>query len=328
MAGSEFQLIHSYFSQPGQAMQSSQYRPDVIMGIGDDCAIVSPQSQKHLALSIDTLIAGVHFPLDTSPESIAHKALAVNLSDLAAMGAEPAWFTLSLTLPDYDERWLHQFSKSLFSLASQYNIHLIGGDTTHGSLAITIQVAGYLDKKNCLKRSGAKVGDIIAVTGSLGAAAVGLDIALQQNPQHYQCLSESEKKIALRALNYPQPRISEGLNLLGKSQCALDISDGLISDLGHILTASNVGAEINLEKLPLASALVCLEQSIAWEKALTGGDDYELCFTLPEEYWPEIKHLMPYCEAIGVITEQKGLRLLTEGGQEFNILSGGYDHFR
>lgn len=327
MSGSEFQLIQSYFSEPEQALQSELSRSDVLLGIGDDCAIVAPKSQMNLAFSIDTLVSGVHFPLNTSAAAIAHKALAVNLSDLAAMGAEPAWFTLSLTLPDYDETWLHQFSQSLFALARNNNVHLIGGDTSHGPLSITIQICGYLEQHGGLKRSGAKVGDIVAVTGALGAAAIGLDLALEQNRALYADLSDNDKQFALNALNFPQARIAEGLYLQGIAHSALDISDGLIADLGHILQASNVGAELQLDKLPLATPLVNLEQTLAREKALTGGDDYELCFTLAQEDWSAVKQKHPQFIAIGIITEEKGLRLYTAERQLYHTHSGGYDHF-
>lgn len=327
MPDSEFQLIQSYFSEPGQAMAFEQARADVVLGIGDDCAIVTPRQQANLAFSIDTLVSGVHFPHDTTPAAIAHKALTVNLSDLAAMGAEPAWFTLSLTLPDYDEAWLQQFSQSLFSLARKNNLQLIGGDTSHGPLSITIQISGYLEQNKGIQRSGAKVGDIVAVTGALGAAAIGLDIALQQNHELYTNLSESDKQYALNALNFPQARIAEGLSLQGIAHSALDISDGLIADLGHILDASHVGAELQLEKLPLSKPMFKLEQQLAWQKALTGGDDYELCFTLAKEDWPLVRQKHAQFTAIGSITREKGLRLYTAEGLLYKTRSGGYDHF-
>ena len=332
MPRSEFQLIQSYFSDPEQVS-----RPDLILGIGDDCAIVAPREQANLAFSIDTLISGVHFPHDTPPDAVAYKALAVNLSDLAAMGAEPAWFTLSLTLPEVNhnmprEAWLEKFSQALFSLAREHNIQLIGGDTTRGPLSITIQVSGYLSKHSGMKRAGAKVNDLIVVSGALGAAAMGLDIALQQNEAQYACLSEQEKQQALDALNYPKARVEEGLSLQNIAHSAVDLSDGLISDLGHILKASDVGAELALEKLPLAASLACLDKQSAWEKALSGGDDYELCFTLAEEDWPEVNKKHPKFVVIGIITAQKGLRLLAADGQgsvrqEYKIHTRGYDHF-
>ncbi len=330
MAGSEFQLIKSYFSDPEQVQRS-----DLILGIGDDCAIVAPREQTHLAFSIDTLISGVHFPHKTSADAIAYKSLAVNLSDLAAMGADPAWFTLSLTLPgdndwqaDYREQWLQQFSRSLFSLAADHNIQLIGGDTTHGSLAVTIQVCGYLEPGTALQRSTAQPGDLIAVTGKLGAAALGLDLILGNNCKQTQTLGERYKQQAIKALNYPQARIQEGLFLKHIAHSALDLSDGLLSDLGHILIASGVGAELHLEKLPLSDVLSCLSTQQAWEKALTGGDDYELCFTLAKKDWSEVKQHLPHCIIIGRVTESTGLRLVDADDQPYTIKATGYDHFR
>lgn len=354
MSGSEFQLIQRYFSEPVQ-----NGRDDLLLGIGDDCAIVAPREQSNLAFSMDTLVSGVHFPQNTPAEAIAHKALAVNLSDLAAMGAEPAWFTLSLTLPDghdlyfadsslentlckkhqyanqaaseyqkqQQEKWLQQFSGALFSLARKHHIQLIGGDTSHGPLSITIHVTGYLDPHSGLKRSGAKPGDVVAVTGALGAAAMGLNISLQQNKEQYDCLTAAEKKLALQALNFPQPRITEGLLLKTVAHAALDLSDGLISDLSHILKASDVGAELALEAIPLARSLACLTLEQAWGKALTGGDDYELCFTLDQSDWLELKKKHPQFTAIGKIFAEKGLKLKKADGQYYAIHSRGYDHF-
>lgn len=329
MSGSEFQLIQAYFSDPEQTQ-----RADVILGIGDDCAIVAPRAQAELVFSMDTLISGVHFPHHTPADAIAYKSLAVNLSDLAAMGAEPAWFTLSLSLPEFDaasHQWLNEFSLSLFSLAKQYNIQLLGGDTTHGPLSITIQVCGYIEQGGGLKRSGAKEGDIIAVSGSLGAAAIGLDIALQQNISNYHCLSESDLQSALQALNFPQARVDAGLNLRKIAHSAVDLSDGLFSDLGHILNVSQVAAVIDVEKIPLADSLACMDKEAAWEKALTGGDDYELCFTLSEDNWPEMSQKYPEFTAIGRIiaqqTSQTQYLLLKNNGEEFLLHSRGYDHF-
>lgn len=329
MSGSEFQLIQAYFSDPQQIN-----RPDVILGIGDDCAIVAPREKSELVFSTDTLISGVHFPHHTPADAIAYKSLAVNLSDLAAMGAEPAWFILNLSLPKFDEaarQWLKSFSQSLFRLAKAHNIQLLGGDTTQGSLSITIQVAGYVAPGDGIRRSGAKEGDVIAVTGALGAAAIGLDIALQQNEANYACLSATDKQSALQALNYPQPRIKAGLDLQKIAHSALDLSDGLYSDLGHILKSSAVSAIIELDKLPLAKVLDCMDQETAWEKALTGGDDYELCFTLAEKDWLEVEISNPEFTEIGRIVSQRSdrrqLRLIKNNGEELLIHSRGYDHF-
>lgn len=329
MAGAEFQLIKSYFSDPEQVQ-----RTDLVLGIGDDCAIVDPKKKAHLAFSIDTLVSGVHFPQQTSAQAIAYKSLAVNLSDLAAMGAEPAWFTLSLTLPgneqwdaDFREQWLKDFSHSLFSLATEHSMQLIGGDTSHGNLSITIQICGYLEQNKGLRRSNAQVGDLIIVTGKLGGAAVGLELLLEKNTAHYHALSEHDKQQAIEALNYPQARIKEGLYLKNIAHSALDLSDGLVSDLEHILTASGVGATLQLEKLPLAQSLSSLSKELAWNKALTGGDDYELCFTLAAKDWSEVQKKLPHCTIIGNIDAQKGLRLLNADSNEYCIKVKGYDHF-
>lgn len=322
MSASEFQLIQSWFSGAFQAP-----REDVILGIGDDCAIVSPTQNTHLAFSVDTLVSGIHFPLHTSASAVAHKALAVNLSDLAAMGATPAWFTLSLTLPEADEVWLEAFSRALFSLASQFDISLIGGDTSRGPLSVTIQVCGYLPESGGMRRSAARDGDIIALTGKLGEASIGLDIVLQQHSEYYSCLQEEEKQNAIKALEYPMPRIREGRALEKTAHAALDISDGLYSDLGHILEASLLGADIELDAVPLAESLKCLPQQLAWQKALTGGDDYELCFTMAPHDWHIISQQYPEFTAIGVVGKKMGLRLKKNNGQLFTMDTKGYDHF-
>ena len=327
MPGSEFNLIQKFFTEPGRILSERQSHADIVLGMGDDCAIISPSNNQQLVIAIDTLISGVHFPEQTSPEAIAHKALAVNLSDLAAMGAEPAWFTLALTLPEADERWLASFSSALFKLAAEYHIALIGGDTTRGKLAITIQVAGYVPQGRALLRSSACVGDIIAVTGELGAASIGLDIVLGQNHKMFQCLSEQQQQAALLALNYPSPKIKEGLLLRDYAHAALDLSDGLLSDLGHILKASAVGADVFLEQLPLAESLQCLEPEQAWQRALAGGDDYQLCFTLDPEKWQQLKNIAPQFSAIGLITDSHELRLLNSSGELFQPRNGGYKHF-
>ncbi len=336
MPGSEFNIIQRFFTEPARLLSDRQGHSDIVLGIGDDCAIISPPvigppvappDNQQLVVSIDTLISGVHFPEQTSPQAIAHKALAVNLSDLAAMGAEPCWFTLALTLPEADESWLASFSSALFKLAEEYNIALIGGDTTRGKLAITIQVAGYVPQGKALLRSGAQVGDIIAVSGELGAASIGLDIVLEKNQKTYHCLSEKQQQAALFALNYPSPKIKEGLLLRNYAHAALDLSDGLLSDLGHILKASAVGADVFLEQLPLAESLQCLAPEQAWERALSGGDDYQLCFTLDSDKWQQLKNIEPHFTAIGVITDTHKLRLLNRSGELFLPRNGGYNHF-
>ena len=327
MPGSEFNIIQTFFTDPARSLSDRQGRSDIALGIGDDCAIINSPDNQQLVVSIDTLISGIHFPEQTSPQAIAYKSLAVNLSDLAAMGAEPAWFTLALTLPEADESWLASFSSALFKLAEEFNISLIGGDTTRGKLAITIQVAGYVPSGRALLRSGARAGDIIALTGPLGAASIGLDIVLGKNHKTYQCLSEKQQQTALLALNYPSPKIKEGLLLREYAHAVLDLSDGLLSDLGHILKAGAVGADVFLEQLPLAESLQCLETEQAWERALTGGDDYQLCFTVEPEKWQQLQAIAPQFVAIGVITDSHELRLLNSSGKLFHPRNGGYNHF-
>ncbi len=332
MSGSEFQLIQKYFLDP-QDIDITQ-RDDVLLGIGDDCAIVQPKPGKQIVFSLDTLNSGVHFPHNTSADAIAHKALTVNLSDLAAMGAQPNWFTLGLSLPGADhwstlkrQQWLDDFSSSLFSLAKTHNIQLIGGDTTHGPLSISIQICGYIESDKALLRSNAQCDDIIVVTGALGAASLGLDIALQQNSHYYEHLSNEKKQIALDALNYPQAKVSEALLLSNHAHAAIDISDGLIADLGHILKASQCGATLYLEKIPLSPVLSSLPKKIAWQKALSGGDEYQLCFCISQQKWQAIKNQLPDSVEIGYINNSLKLTVLTEDGQDYLINSDGYNHF-
>jgi len=233
----EFDIIRRYF-------QEKTHRNDIVrIGIGDDAAVLNIQTDTNLVVAVDTLVAGVHFPLNTTPHDIGFKALAVNLSDLAAMGATPCWMTLALTLPQADELWLSEFSKGLFVLADKFHVALGGGDTTQGPLTISIQVGGVVTKDKALLRSGAKPGDVILVTGMLGDAARGLQLLQQQDsdiPDEY-----------LAQLNRPSPRIAAGQQLLDVATACIDISDGLYSDLSHITTASGVGAIIELEPLPL-----------------------------------------------------------------------------
>jgi thiamine-monophosphate kinase len=278
-------------------------RPDVLQGIGDDCARVQVQSGYELAVTTDTLVAGVHFPVDTPPHAIGYKSLAVNLSDLAAMGAEPAWITLALTLPAADMNWLASFAEGFFGLARQYGVQLIGGDTTQGPLSITVQAQGFIPQGQAITRGGAKPGDYICVTGFLGEAGLNL---LKHN-------SGEMAAGAHNRLNYPEPRIIAGIALRGIASAAIDVSDGLIADLGHILTMSGVGARLTLEELPLSAAMLAdQDPAKMYELALTAGDDYELCFTIGEQH---IERINP------------GLRIYRRGGEPLEIASGGYEHF-
>ena len=301
-------------------------REDVIQGIGDDCARVQVPDGHELAITTDTLIAGVHFPEKTSPHAIGFKSLAANLSDLAAMGAEPAWVTLALSLPTNNFLWLDQFAEGFYTLAEEHQVALIGGDTTCGPLAITIQAQGLIPKGEAITRSGAKVGDYICVTGALGEAGYEL-MRLGGKPQ---------QPTIVNRLNYPIPRISVGLALREIASSAIDVSDGLIADLGHILNASQVGARIILEDLPISSAMRGHEdQAMMFQLALTAGDDYELCFTVPDEHIERLNQLqydlnLPI-KHIGNIEEQPGLRIHRPDGEPLVINAGssggGYDHF-
>ncbi|HAG4689265.1 TPA: thiamine-phosphate kinase [Salmonella enterica] len=273
MACGEFSLIARYFDR----VRSS--RLDVETGIGDDCALLNIPEKQTLAISTDTLVAGNHFLPNIDPADLAYKALAVNLSDLAAMGADPAWLTLALTLPEVDEPWLEAFSDSLFALLNYYDMQLIGGDTTRGPLSMTLGIHGYIPAGRALKRSGAKPGDWIYITGTPGDSAAGL--AVLQN--RLQVSEETDAHYLIHRHLRPTPRILHGQALRDIASAAIDLSDGLISDLGHIVKASGCGARVDVDALPKSDAMmrhVDDGQALRW--ALSGGEDYELCFTVPE----------------------------------------------
>jgi thiamine-monophosphate kinase len=317
---SEFDIIRRYFEHHGPA------RADVALGIGDDAALLAPPSGQQLAVSVDTLVAGVHFPLETGPEAIGHKSLAVNLSDLAAMGAEPAWATLALTLPAADEAWLAAFCEGFFAAAREHNVALVGGDTTHGPLSITVQIMGFVPPGQALTRAGAKAGDDVFVTGTLGDAGAGLRV-VQGTLRVSSAIGEQLKA----RLDRPTPRVAAGLALRGLASAAIDISDGLAADLGHILEASDVGAELELAKLPLSDALRQCGLPEPWRLVATAGDDYELCFTLPPENEREALARLAAlgCPAtrIGTITAAPGLKCVDTSGKVVTLDATGYDHF-
>jgi len=312
---SEFELIQQFFSN------SDTCRPDVSLGVGDDCALLNVPAGKELVVSIDTLVEGVHFIKGADPEALGHKSLAVNLSDLAAMGAEPAWVTLALTLPSVDENWLAAFCRGFARLAAEHNVQLVGGDTTRGPLNISIQAHGFVDAGSALRRDAAQPGDLIYVTGTLGDAGLAL-----QAPQNNLPLS-----IQLR-LDRPTPRLAEGQALIGLANAAIDISDGLISDLGHICDASGVGAVLQVKDLPCSQA-VCdhIQMSNDWSLPLSAGDDYELCVTVAAEKQAEVERLAMDFECgltkVGYIEAQPGIRCLRADGQDFQQVSAGYEHF-
>ncbi len=267
----EFELIKRYFTE--QVVK----RKEVTLGIGDDCALISPPLNQEIAITTDTLVSGVHFPENTSPRAIGHKAVAVNLSDLAAMGAEPSWISIAITLPAIDKEWIDEFCQGVFELCEYFNVQLIGGDTTQGPLSITITAQGLCPEGTALKRSGATPGEWIYVTGEIGDAALAL--------KHSQGELEIEpafRESVLERLDFPKPRVLAGQTIRLYASAAIDLSDGLIADLTHICYQSNVGANIVLENLPLSKGMTATLGDKAASLALNGGDDYELLFVVAE----------------------------------------------
>ena len=307
----EFELIQNYFNWPLSD-------PGIELGIGDDAAIFNLDSGYQLVTTTDTLSEGVHFFKNDSPEDIAYKSLAVNLSDIAAMGATAKCFTLALTLPKLDEIWLKQFSQSLKQTSKKYNVSLIGGDTTRGPLNITITMMGVVETSKAIKRSGARNGDNIYVSGEIGDAALCLKKINAGERPH---------KAELIKLNRPIPRIELGSALKGIANSCIDISDGLEQDLSHIIKASKVGAMVDIQELPLSQSMIkYIENNNDWALPLCGGDDYELCFTAPENFNSEIINIAEFCKIkitkIGVINDSKDLKIKGYDGQGHS-----YQHF-
>ncbi len=291
----EFKLIDRYFNW---ACYHS-----VSLGVGDDCAVIDATLHTQTVTSVDTLIEGVHFPKNTSAADIAYKALAVNLSDLAAMGATPKYFTLALTLPELNEAWLSEFSEALKQLSGEYKLDLIGGDTTKGALSITINIIGEVEVGRALLRSGAEVDDFIYVSNVIGDAAY----AWQQIEQ-----GDRPSDFCLERFNRPTPRVTLAQELVGVANACIDLSDGLQQDLSHILKRSKVGANINIDAIPLSDEVSSyINTTQDWCIALAGGDDYELCFTVPEARINALKmiekNLGMTLTKIGVITTNQSL---------------------
>ena len=314
---SEFDLIQRYFTRP---------TPSAVLGVGDDAALIQPSPDMQLAVSADMLVAGRHFSYVDGPGTVGHKSLAVNLSDMAAMGANPRWVLLSLSLMEPDEAWLRGFSGGFFGLAQKYGVELIGGDTTRGPLTIAIQIMGEVPPGQALRRDGAKPGDEIWVSGTLGNAALAL-AHMRRSVE----LTPLEAAACLPALHLPQPRVALGIALRGLATSAIDISDGLLADLGHILERSEVAAEIEFKQIPVSDTMrKHLQDEPARNCILAGGDDYELCFTVPEKHHQEILALSKKLDLpltfIGKIQSGKGLTVL-DGGQPLSITATGFDHF-
>ena len=318
-------------------------RGDVRLGIGDDAALLAVPAGQLLAVSTDTLVAGVHFPQDTAAYDVGWKALAVNLSDLAAMGATPAWALLALTLPSADKAWTAAFADGFAALAGEYKLALVGGDTTQGPLSVTVTVHGFVPDGSALRRSGARDGDGVFVTGTLGDAAAGLALrqavpvqteavpaAAQATPEVAPALAESARMTLIARLDRPTPRIAQGLLLRGRASACIDVSDGLLADLGHVCRAGGVGADIDAESLPASSALLAaapLERRRVFQ--LGGGDDYELCFTAADGA-PLLADLARSgCGAtrIGRITAEPGIRVRDAAGVIVQAVRPSWEHF-
>lgn len=309
MALAEFDLIKQFFTRPAQHKSTR-------LTVGDDCALLLVPEGYELAITTDTMVENVHFFPDVSPEELGHKLLAVNLSDLASMGAEPMAITLALTMPKVDADWLQAFADGLFSLADKYQLDLIGGDTTSGPLTLSIQAMGLVPVNQALKRSAAKVGDLIYVTGSIGDAGLGLKIK--------QGYTGQDMQPALQRFHCPEPRIKEGLAIRSLANACIDISDSLAADLGHILDKSGVGATLVYAQVPLSDAVThYIQQTGDWQMPLIAGDDYELCFTINAE---NARKLNIACTCIGIIEEEQGLRISRLGKtSQFN--KTGFEHF-
>ncbi|MBD8880614.1 thiamine-phosphate kinase [Rhodanobacter sp. 7MK24] len=304
-------------------------REDVRLGIGDDAALLAVPAGQELAVAIDTLVEGVHFPQGTAPADIGWKALAVNLSDLAAMGAVPAWALLALTLPQPDAAFIDGLADGFAQLAQPHRLALVGGDTTRGPLTLSVAVHGFVPPGQALTRAGARVGDAVLVTGTLGDAAAGLRCL--QGPMQTDART-SMRDVLIDRLNRPMPRVAAGLALRGRASACLDVSDGLLADLGHLCDAGGVGAEIDAALLPRSPALLGLfDEVAARDFALGGGDDYELCFTVPvarvAEVQIDLARLGCGATRIGSIVAGEGVRVRDADGRWLEPGRAGWDHF-
>ena len=319
MSHSEFEIIKKFFQK------NITQTKEIKHGVGDDAAIVAVPENMELALSMDTFISGIHFPENTRPEDVGYKSLAINISDMAAMGAVPHWAMLSLTIPDADREWLEKFSRGFFEMADKSGVKLIGGDLNRGPLSITVQIHGLLPAGSAITRGGARIDDLVYVSGQLGDAGLALAIY-----NHSLSIPELHHASVIERLNRPEPRTALGIKLREMATSAIDISDGLISDLGHILDKSRCGAIINPEHLPLSDAFGNLPGEKSWNIAITAGDDYELCFTIPPdkqsilENNPELE-VPVHC--IGKIVDGSGIQWIKSDGLHFEPTGPGFQHF-
>jgi thiamine-monophosphate kinase len=324
VGGGEFALIARHFVR-----LNAPTSPGVVLGIGDDCALLTPNPGLQLAVSCDMLVEGRHFLPDVAPAALGHKALAVNLSDLAAMGARPLGFTLALAVPAVDDAWLAAFAEGLFKLASTYGCPLVGGDTTRGPLNICITVFGEVRPGQALRRDAAQVGDDIYVSGCVGEARLAL-AHLQGEAWAVDAMATLPTKLRDR-LERPTPRLALGQALSGMAHAAIDVSDGVAGDLGHILQASGVGADLRLADWPLTSELNALPEPLRLDCLLHGGDDYELLFTAPPSTRPAVNQAAQASntpvQRVGTITRASGLRLIDATGTGRPWVARSYDHF-
>ncbi|NEX60571.1 thiamine-phosphate kinase [Noviherbaspirillum galbum] len=316
---SEFDLIARYFTRPVRSGR-------IPLGVGDDCALLAPSAGMQLAISTDMLVSGRHFFADADPLQLGHKCLAVNLSDLAAMGAAPLAFTLALALPDADEAWLAPFAKGLLALADRHGCELIGGDTTKGPLTISITVLGEVPPGQALRRDGAQPGDDVWISGTLGDARLALAGYLREIALPADALEQAGTR-----MHAPTPRAELGVALRGIAHAAIDISDGLCGDLGHILERSRVGATLQVDALPRGPVLESQDLSLARRFCLSGGDDYELCFTVPAARRAEVldaaRSAGTPVRLVGRIDAEPGLRLLDAHGAPLGLPLASFDHF-
>lgn len=315
----EWQLIERYFCELGTA------REDVVLGIGDDAAVLSVPAESQLVLTTDALVEGVHFLAGAPARSLGHRALAVNLSDIAAMGASPSWALLSLNLPSINEDWLRGFAAGFGALARQHGVSLVGGNLSRGALSLTVELAGLVPAGQALPRGGARPGDELYVSGSLGDAAQGCELLRAGGRS-----DDEDARYLMQRFEYPTPRVALGQALRGIASACIDVSDGLYADLGRLLQASDCGAELSIESLPLSEPLRRTLGGQAWRTGLRGGEDYELCFSASPEH---ARHLPTLAERtgqtltrIGVLAATRGVTLKS-GNTTIPLSIGGFDHF-
>jgi thiamine-monophosphate kinase len=321
MSQGEFDIIARYFTRPPR-------RREILLSVGDDAAVVATPAGKRLVVAMDTIVEGIHFLAGTAPEDIGYRVVAVNLSDMAAMGAEPAWMTLSLSAPAADESWIAGFARGMFEAADPYQVDLIGGDTVKGPLVATVQIAGWVEQDRWLTRSGAQMGDLIFVSGVPGEAAAGLATIQQKLPSTPAALHLQRRFLR------PEPRVQRGRKLRSTANSAMDVSDGLLTDLDKLCAASGCSARVEIDALPLSmQALELFSRDACVDYALAGGDDYEMIFTLPPARLVEFQGMLGEgavrCTQIGVITPPVPGNAVEcwRAGQPFIPGRRGYDHF-